>query len=1025
VANKRPLVVSAGVSQEIPTTDILSASKLVIQPASDASDCALIMNAAGAARFRIDTTPVTGVAGKISACIDAVTLGTEKVTNGTFDTDLAGWTYGGGSDWAWNSGTAKHATGNTTPITQDITISTGDIMEITIATTGRTSGTLTVAVAGCNGSAAITADGTTYFATAAAATGARSLSFTPTSTFDGAIDSVTIKSITAIPASFAVCDTLETICTAIRGYPIAKLSTSIGNSTNTMLYQGSEVTGLGGNALQYAVNLTKSVGIGKGALQYAHNGIGETAVGCNAASSASAFANANYNTAIGYQAMQLPQSTPVSNTAIGTSAGYRMGGTQNVALGAGALMGGAAGVSGSNSIGIGMYSLYSLTSGGSNLAFGFSTGFNLTTGVGNILIGDSAGYAINSSCNTVTGYGALYSGTANIECTAIGYQAAKAITGSYNTMLGSKTALAATSLTYSVVIGNNAIGAGIATGIGTIAIGYQSANALTSSEYGVHIGYQAGINVTTGNGNCFVGQKSGYQISTTGYNTAIGYQSLYSGAGSQYGVHVGAYAGMVTTGSYNTFLGSSAAAAATSLTYAVAIGYQAMSTGVATGVGSIAIGYYSGNSLTSSNYSVLVGTQAGKYITAADYNIGIGYQALYGAAAGMTGHENIGMGYACGYSLTNGSHNLLIGTNAGNLLTVDIGTIAIGDHALAVATTADYNTVIGFEAGKNSIIGTECTIVGYQSGTGTGGHNTFMGAWAGDTGAAGSGGYNVGIGNLAMGGTGDTTAYCVAVGVNALMNFGAAMSGGYNIGIGPNAFGNITSGAYNIGLGSSVALAAATNSYAIAIGASAVAASDSIAIGRAATAAANQFVAGGTASAMTDVYFGKGVTNASPTTWTLNGTGGSGTNIAGGAVSIAGGRGTGSGIGGPIYFKTSSAGASGDTLRDLVERGRIDDQGNCGLGITSFGTSAAKVFSIGTGTAPGSSIADSFQIYSADQTAGNACLHTRSEAGHIVKLYRQAHIADPTGGATMDTEARTAINAILVVLENLGELATS
>lgn len=36
-----------------------------------------------------------------------------------------------------------------------------------------------------------------------------------------------------------------------------------------------------------------------------------------------------------------------------------------------------------------------------------------------------------------------------------------------------------------------------------------------------------------------------------------------------------------------------------------------------------------------------------------------------------------------------------------------------------------------------------------------------------------------------------------------------------------------------------------------------------------------------------------------------------------------------------------------------------------------------------------------------------------------------AHIADPTGGATEDAEARTAINAILVALENVGILASS
>jgi len=33
---------------------------------------------------------------------------------------------------------------------------------------------------------------------------------------------------------------------------------------------------------------------------------------------------------------------------------------------------------------------------------------------------------------------------------------------------------------------------------------------------------------------------------------------------------------------------------------------------------------------------------------------------------------------------------------------------------------------------------------------------------------------------------------------------------------------------------------------------------------------------------------------------------------------------------------------------------------------------------------------------------------------------QSAHIADPSNGATVDAEARTAINAILVVLEKLG-----
>lgn len=38
---------------------------------------------------------------------------------------------------------------------------------------------------------------------------------------------------------------------------------------------------------------------------------------------------------------------------------------------------------------------------------------------------------------------------------------------------------------------------------------------------------------------------------------------------------------------------------------------------------------------------------------------------------------------------------------------------------------------------------------------------------------------------------------------------------------------------------------------------------------------------------------------------------------------------------------------------------------------------------------------------------------------------RQSHVADPSGGATVDAEARTAINSILATLETFGLHATS
>jgi len=51
---------------------------------------------------------------------------------------------------------------------------------------------------------------------------------------------------------------------------------------------------------------------------------------------------------------------------------------------------------------------------------------------------------------------------------------------------------------------------------------------------------------------------------------------------------------------------------------------------------------------------------------------------------------------------------------------------------------------------------------------------------------------------------------------------------------------------------------------------------------------------------------------------------------------------------------------------------------------------ATNTIAVANGTAPDSSIADSTQIYSADQAAGNACLHTRTEGGAIIKLFQGA-----------------------------------
>lgn len=58
---------------------------------------------------------------------------------------------------------------------------------------------------------------------------------------------------------------------------------------------------------------------------------------------------------------------------------------------------------------------------------------------------------------------------------------------------------------------------------------------------------------------------------------------------------------------------------------------------------------------------------------------------------------------------------------------------------------------------------------------------------------------------------------------------------------------------------------------------------------------------------------------------------------------------------------------------------RVDSLGNFGIGTTSFGTSAAKVFALGNATAPSTGPADTLQIYSSDLSAGNTMLSLWTE----------------------------------------------
>jgi hypothetical protein len=71
-----------------------------------------------------------------------------------------------------------------------------------------------------------------------------------------------------------------------------------------------------------------------------------------------------------------------------------------------------------------------------------------------------------------------------------------------------------------------------------------------------------------------------------------------------------------------------------------------------------------------------------------------------------------------------------------------------------------------------------------------------------------------------------------------------------------------------------------------------------------------------------------------------------------------------------VYYNNSNNGLHA-WLANGTERMRLDASGNLGLNTTTFGTSAAGVLSLGTGTAPTTGPADTVQLFSVDRSAGN------------------------------------------------------
>lgn len=280
------------------------------------------------------------------------------------------------------------------------------------------------------------------------------------------------------------------------------------------------------------------------------------------------------------------------------------------------------------------------------------------------------------------------------------------------------------------------------------------------------------------------------------------------------------------------------------------------------------IGYNAATNVTTGNSSVIIGYQAGK-----DATNSIGFTTILGTAAGpsVMADFNTMLGYHTGNLLRNGGNNVFVGYQAGNNTTNGADNVFVGSQAGTGSGAGSRNTFVGRQAGNANTTANDNVYVGYQSGllSTTSDGNTFVGVESGETLTAGANN-NTFIGYRS--GRLITSGYN-----NTFLGYGSGNThtvGNNNIFIGINVNGN--------------------------------------------TNTANHFLAGGSGQPITSVYFGEGIADASPSSFSLRATSGTGTDIAGAGITIAGGQSTGSGAGGSLTFQTSPAGSTGTSTNALV-----------------------------------------------------------------------------------------------------------
>ncbi len=256
-----------------------------------------------------------------------------------------------------------------------------------------------------------------------------------------------------------------------------------------------------------------------------------------------------------------------------------------------------------------------------------------------------------------------------------------------------------------ILLGENA-GESLTSGSSNIIIGQNAAETITNSQQNVIIGADASNDATNGGQSIVIGYQAAENSLNNNQSTVIGFQAAENANQVFNNVLIGRRAGQNTVGgSNNIAIGQEAGRSLENAGSNVFIGFQANASGDG-GSDNVALGSGAGRH-NEGDHNVFIGPLAGENNRAND-NVYIGQSA---GTNNETGINNIAIGPFAGSNNLNGSQNIYMGQDAGRYDTSSYN-IILGQSAARDGSGGDGNIVVGRSAAQQSIPGSGSVVIG-------------------------------------------------------------------------------------------------------------------------------------------------------------------------------------------------------------------------------------------------------------------------------------------------------------------------